>query len=146
MSDTNYTFDFSQLQSAAASFISGTSAGPSTSAAAPAASGVPASSGAPAGLPAGVDATTLLSASPFAPLLSLPGIDANSLLGSLSEGNGFATLGALGTPAGNPFTSLTGSGNPFPAGSANPFDNYVGANNPFLSSSNPFASINSTGA
>ena len=140
MSDTNYSFDFSMLAPAAASFISSASAGAPAAAAA-----APPASGAPAGVPAGVDASSLLSASPFAPLLSLPGISADSLLAGLSEGNGFGTLAALGTAAGNPFTSLTGSGNPFPAGSANPFDNYVGVNNPFLSSGNPFASINSTG-
>lgn len=137
MPDTNYSFDFNMLAPAAASFISSVSAG------APAAAASLPASGAPAGVPAGVDASSLLSASPFAPLLSLPGISADSLLAGLSEGNGFGTLAALGTAAGNPFTSLTGSGNPFPAGSANPFDNYVGINNPFLSSSNPFASINS---
>lgn len=137
MPDTNYSFDFSMLAPAAASFISSASAG------APAAAASLPASGAPAGVPAGVDASSLLSASPFAPLLSLPGISADSLLAGLSEGNGFGTLAALGTAAGNPFTSLTGSGNPFPAGSANPFDNYVGINNPFLSSSNPFASVNS---
>lgn len=140
MTDTNYTFDYSMLAPGSASFIANEPAAASAPAAAPAAAS---SAG---GAPAGADASGLLSASPFAPLLSLPGINADTLLASLSEGNGFGTLAALGTDAGNPLAGLTGSGNPFPAGSANAFENYVGANNPFASSSNPFSGINPTGA
>lgn len=152
MSDSNYTFDFSMLQSAAASFVSGGDAIPSatTMAAAPAAAAsaaaagaAPASdsaSGAPSDLAAG------LAASPFGPLIGVGGITAESLAASLSQNNNAGALASLGTAAGNPFASLTGSGDPFPAGTANPFENYVGANNPFASSSNPFASANPSGA
>jgi len=161
MADPNYSFDFSMLQSAAMSFVggpAGAAAGALPAGAAPAAAfgsgaapaaapvaAAPAAAGA-AGVPAGLDANALIAASPFGPLLNLPGITAGSLLASLSEGNGFASLGALGTAAGNPFAGVAGANSPFPAGTANPFDNYVGAGNPFASGGNPFASANSTGA
>ena len=136
MADPNYTFDFSMLQTAATSFV-GSPAG----AAAGATGGAPAAAAGPTG---DGDPTALIAASPFGALLNLPGVSATDILASLSQGNGAGALAALGTDAGNPFNSVTGANDPFPAGTANAFDNELGANNPFASSGNPFAMAAST--
>ncbi len=149
-SDPNYTFDFSAFQAAAGTGGQGASmafiGGSASPASAPAANAPAASApGAAAGPGAGVNPATLLAQSPFAPLLSVPGVTAESLLASLSpngSGGGVDPLAALGSSA-NPFDGLVGANNPFAGltpGGANPFDSLVGAGSPFASSgSNPFA-------
>lgn len=59
----------------------------------------------------GGDAASFLAMSPFGPLLSLPGVDASSLLAGLSGGNNFAALIGLGGPN-NPFGSVPAAGSP----------------------------------
>ncbi len=57
------------------------------------------------------DAASFLAMSPFAPLLSLPGVDASSLLAGLSGGNNFSALIGLGGPN-NPFGDVPAAGSP----------------------------------